>query len=57
MNQNNTVKYTFRANKSLVIRMHFEHNYSIEHICLNLRYNIDDVKHIIERHKVENGIA
>ena len=51
------VKYTFKANTVLVVRMYFEHSYSAENICLNLRYNINEVQHIIERHKVENGIA
>ena len=51
------VKYTFKANAVLVVRMYFEHSYSAENICLNLRYNIDEVKRIIERHKIENGLA
>lgn len=51
------IKYTFAANADLVVRMYFEHSYLAEHICLNLRYDIDEVKRIIERHKVENGFA
>jgi hypothetical protein len=55
--QNKSIKYTFKANAGLVIRMYFEHNYSAEDICLRLRYDIDNVNHIIKRHKVENGFA
>ncbi len=57
MTQNKSIKYTFKANAGLVIRMHFDHSYPAEHICLNLRYNIDEVIRIIERHKVENGLT
>jgi hypothetical protein len=52
--QSNTVKYMFKANTSLVIRMHFDHDYSAEDICLRLRYDIDNVCNIIERYKTEN---
>lgn len=55
--KNKEVKYTFKANKDLVIRMHFEHGYSAEDICLRLRYDIDNVNVIIKRHKIENGIT
>jgi len=51
------VKYTFKANAVLVVRMYFEHSYSAENICLNLRYNINEVKRIIERHKIDNELA
>lgn len=50
-----TVKYTFKANVPLVIRMHFDHNYSIEDICLRLRYTAEAVETIIKRHKLKNG--
>jgi hypothetical protein len=55
--QSNTVKYMFKANADLVIRMYFDHNYSVDDICLRLRYDIDDVNRIIERYKKENGLA
>jgi hypothetical protein len=44
----------FQANVDLVLRMHFDHNYSAEDICLRLRYDIDNVIHIIEKYKKEN---
>jgi hypothetical protein len=53
--QNKSLKYTFKANAGLVVRMHFDHDYSAEDICLRLRYDIDNVIHIIERYKKENG--
>lgn len=55
MNQNKSIKYTFKATVDLVIRMHFDHDYSAEDICLRLRYDINNVTDIIERHKIENG--
>jgi hypothetical protein len=55
VNQNKSIKYTFRANADLVVRMHFDHDYSAEDICLRLRYDIDNVIGIIERYKKENG--
>jgi hypothetical protein len=55
--QSNTVKYMFKANANLVIRMYFDHNYSVDDICLRLRYDIDNVTSIIERYKKENGLA
>lgn len=57
MSQNKSIKYMFRANVGLVIRMHFDHDYSAEAICLRLRYDIDNVNSIIERYKIQNGIA
>ena len=57
MTQSNTVKYMFKANADLVIRMYFEHNYSVEDICLRLRYDIDNVNRIIGRHKTKNELA
>jgi hypothetical protein len=47
----------FKANADLVVRMHFDHDYSAEDICLRLRYDIDNVTSIIERYKKENGLA
>lgn len=55
MTQNKSLKYTFKANVGLVIRMHFDHNYSIDDICLRLRYDINNVTSIIERFKKDNG--
>jgi hypothetical protein len=55
--QNKSIKYTFRANAGIVIRMHFDHDYSVEDICLRLRYDIDNVTSIIERHKTKNELA
>jgi hypothetical protein len=46
--QNKSIKYTFRANADLVVRMHFDHDYSAEDICLRLRYDIDNVIGIID---------
>ena len=57
MTQSNTVKYMFKANADLVVRMHFDHDYSAEDICLRLRYDIDNVNRIIERYKIENGFT
>jgi hypothetical protein len=57
VNQNKSIKYTFRANTDLVIRMHFDHDYSAEDICLRIRYDIDDVNIIIERYKIKNGLT
>ena len=57
MTQNKSIKYTFKANAGLVIRMHFDHHYSPEDICLRLRYDIDNVNRIIERFKIENGLT
>jgi hypothetical protein len=55
--QNKSIKYAFKANADLVIRMHFDHDYSAEDICLRLRYDIDNVNRIIERYKIENGFT
>ena len=55
--ENKEVKYTFRANAGLVVRMYFDHNYSAEDICLRLRYDINNVSTIIERYKIENGLT
>jgi len=52
--QNNQVKYTFKANSGLVIRMHFEHNYSVQDICLRIRYPETVVEEIIIRHLEKN---
>jgi len=49
------VKYSFKANIDLVIRMHFDHNYSIEDICLRLRYPNDIVEKIIDNHKLKHN--
>ncbi len=57
MNQNKSIKYTFKANADLVIRMHFDHDYSAEDICLRLRYDIDNVNSIIEKYKIKNELA
>lgn len=57
MTQNKSIKYTFKANVGLVIRMHFDHDYSAEDICLRLRYDINQVTNIIERFKKDNGLA
>jgi hypothetical protein len=54
VSQNNKVKYTSKANSGLVIRMHFEHNYSVQDICLRLRYPETVVEEIIIRHLEEN---
>lgn len=54
MIQNNQVKYTFKANSGLVIRMHFEHNYSVQDICLRIRYPETVVEEIIIRHLEKN---
>ncbi len=50
-----SVKYTFTVNVPLVIRMHFGHNYSIEDICLRLRYTSEVVEAVIKRHNLKNG--
>jgi hypothetical protein len=55
--QNKSIKYAFKTNADLVIRMHFDHDYSAEDICLRLRYDIDNVNRIIERYKIENGFT
>jgi hypothetical protein len=55
--QNKSIKYTFRANAGIVIRMHFDHGYSAEDICLRLRYDIDNVNGIIEKYKIKNGLT
>jgi hypothetical protein len=55
--ENKDIKYTFKANVGLVVRMYFDHNYSAEDICLRLRYNIDNVNSIIERYKTENDFT
>ena len=57
MTQSNTVKYMFKANADLVVRMHFDHDYSAEDICLRLRYDIDNVNGIIEKYKIKNGLT
>ena len=57
MTQNKSIKYTFKANAGLVIRMHFDHDYSAEDICLRLRYDINNVNSIIEKYKIKNGLA
>lgn len=46
-----------KVNTNLVIRMYFDHNYSIEDICLRLRYPYDLVKTIVERHSMKNDAA
>jgi hypothetical protein len=57
VNQQKSIKYTFRANIDLVIRMHFGHDYSVDDICLRLRYDINQVNDIIKRFKRNNGLA
>lgn len=57
MTQNKSIKYTFKANADLVIRMYFDHDYSAGDICLRLRYDIDNVNSIIEKYKIKNGLA
>jgi len=55
VSQDNAVKYTFKANIGLVIRMHFEHNYSIQDICMRLRYPQTIVEEIVKRHLEQNA--
>lgn len=50
-----TVKYTFKINIPLVIRMYFDHNYSREDICLRLRYSSEAVEAVIKSHEFKNG--
>lgn len=50
-----TIEYAFKVNVTLVVRMFFDHNYSIEDICLRLRYTTEAVETVIERHKLKNG--
>ena len=45
------------VNTNLIIRMYFDHNYSIDDICLRLRYSYDVVKTIVERHSMKNDDA
>lgn len=52
-----TVKYTSSVNVSLVIRMYFDHNYSIDDICLRLRYPSEAVEMVIKRQKIKNENA
>lgn len=44
----------YTVNSKLVIRMYFDHNYSIEDICLRLRYPQNLVRAIVERYRIEN---
>ena len=57
MTQNKSIKYTFKANTDLVIRMYFDHTYSAQDICSRLQYDINNVNGIIEKYKKENGIT
>lgn len=41
--------YTFQVNVDLVIRMFRDHNYSIDDICLRLRYTPESVIFVLKK--------
>lgn len=44
--------YTFQVNVDLVIRMFRDHNYSIDDICLRLRYTPEAVEYTLRTHNL-----
>ena len=44
------IKYTFKVNVNLVLRMFRDHNYSIDDICLRLRYTPEAVESVLRKH-------
>jgi hypothetical protein len=47
-------KHIFKVNVELVKRMYQDHNYSIQDICLRLRYSPESILAVIERYKLNN---
>lgn len=46
---------TIQANAYIVSRMYQDHGYTIEEICLRLRYPQHAVETIVEKFKLEHG--
>lgn len=45
-------KETFEANIELVLRMYYDHNYTIDDICVRLRYDPTQVQEIVENYRL-----
>ncbi len=44
-----------KINEELIIRMYRDHNYSIDDICLRLRYTPELINFIIKKHGLKNA--
>lgn len=44
-----------KLNINLIIRMYCDHAYSVEDICLRLRYPTEAVQSVVEKYGLENG--
>ena len=44
------IEYTFKVNVNLILRMFRDHNYSIDDICLRLRYTTEAVEYVLKKH-------
>jgi hypothetical protein len=42
------IKYVYKINVDLVKRMYVDHGYSVDDICLRLRYEADTVKQLVK---------
>jgi hypothetical protein len=48
-------EFTAQANANVVSRMYQDHGYSVEEICLRLRYPQDAVENIIRKFDLKHG--
>jgi hypothetical protein len=48
-------EFTATANAYIVSRMYSDHGYTVEEICLRLRYPQDAVETIIKKHNLQHG--
>lgn len=48
-------EFTITANAYMVSRMYQDHGYTVEEICLRLRYPKEAVEYIIRKHDLKNG--
>jgi len=48
-------EFTFGANAYIISRMYQDHGYTIEEICLRLRYSEETVKNIIHKFELKHG--
>lgn len=44
-----------KLNINLIIRMYYDHTYSVEDICLRLRYPTKAVELVVKKYGLENG--
>jgi hypothetical protein len=46
---------TAQANAYIVSRMYQDHGYTVDEICLRLRYPVETVETIIKKHNLTHG--